>query len=60
MHLKPVSYNLQYYGLDVSASKVVAELKVPLEIPGRDEAIKEYGEWQVKIVTDDTLKAAFR
>ncbi|KAJ5206808.1 hypothetical protein N7491_002559 [Penicillium cf. griseofulvum] len=33
----------------------------PLEIPGpRDEAVKEYGEWQVSNVTDDTLKAAFR
>lgn len=33
----------------------------PLEIPGpRDEAVKEYGEWQVSNITDDTLKAAFR
>ncbi|CAG8096123.1 unnamed protein product [Penicillium olsonii] len=33
----------------------------PLEIPGpRDEAVKEYGEWQVSNVTDDALKAAFR
>ncbi|OQD90179.1 hypothetical protein PENVUL_c308G06436, partial [Penicillium vulpinum] len=33
----------------------------PLEIPGpRDKAVKEYGEWQVSNVTDDTLKAAFR
>ncbi|CAG8111944.1 unnamed protein product [Penicillium nalgiovense] len=33
----------------------------PLEIPGpRDEAVKEYGEWQVSNVTDDTLKAVFR
>lgn len=33
----------------------------PLEIPGpRDEAVKEYGEWQVSNVTDDPLKAAFR
>jgi hypothetical protein len=31
-----------------------------LEIPGpRDEAVKEYSQWQVSIVTDDTLKAAF-
>lgn len=33
----------------------------PLEVPGpRDEAVKEYGEWQVSNVTDDNLKAAFR
>jgi hypothetical protein len=32
-----------------------------LEIPRpRDEAVKEYGEWQASNVTDDTLKAAFR
>ncbi|CAI7627778.1 unnamed protein product [Penicillium glandicola] len=33
----------------------------PLDIPGpRDDAVKEYSEWQVSNVTDDTLKAAFR
>ena len=33
----------------------------PLDIPGpRDEAVKEYSEWQVSNVTDNTLKAAFR
>ncbi|CAI7637712.1 unnamed protein product [Penicillium palitans] len=40
---------------------VFAFVSCPLEIPGpRDEAVKEYGEWQVSNVTDDTLKAAFR
>lgn len=26
----------------------------------RDVAVKEYGEWLASIITDDTLKAAFR
>ncbi|CAG8122535.1 unnamed protein product [Penicillium nalgiovense] len=33
----------------------------PLEIPGlRDIAVKEYGEWQVSNVKNDSLKSAFR
>lgn len=50
-------------GLDISAAQPAAGVKglSPLDIPGpRDEAVKEYGEWQVMNVTDDTLKAAFR
>lgn len=50
-------------GLDISAAQPAADVKglSPLDIPGpRDEAVKEYGEWQVSNVTDDTLKAAFR
>ena len=32
-----------------------------LEVPGpRDEAVKEYGEWQASNVNDDILKVAFR
>ncbi|KAI2758251.1 hypothetical protein DTO006G1_6767 [Penicillium roqueforti] len=49
-------------GSDISAAQAV-DLKSssPLEIPGsRDEAVREYSEWQVSNVTDDTLKAAFR
>lgn len=45
----------------VSADFQPIQFPGPLEIPGpRDEAVKEYGEWQVSNVTDDTLKAAFR
>ncbi|KAJ5092277.1 hypothetical protein NUU61_007147 [Penicillium alfredii] len=50
-------------GLDIPAAQAAADPKSlsPLEIPGpRDEAVKEYSEWQVSNVTDDTLKAAFR
>jgi hypothetical protein len=50
-------------GLDVSGAPATAAAKGlgPLDIPGpRDEAVKEYGEWQVSQVTDDTLKTAFR
>ena len=50
-------------GLDISATDAAVGSKAmnPLEIPGpRDEAVKEYGEWQVSNVTDGTLKAAFR
>ncbi|GIJ89512.1 hypothetical protein Asppvi_008454 [Aspergillus pseudoviridinutans] len=50
-------------GLDVSAPKAVVEPTAisPLEIPGpRDVAVKEYGEWQISNVENDTLKSAFR
>lgn len=50
-------------GLDISAAQAAADPKSlsPLEILGpRDEAVKEYSEWQVSNVTDATLKAAFR
>lgn len=50
-------------GSDISAAQVAADTKglSPLDIPGpRDDAVKEYSEWQVSNVTDDTLKAAFR
>jgi hypothetical protein len=50
-------------GLDLSTAQEAADLKGlnSLDIPGpRDEAVKEYSEWQVSNVTDDTLKAAFR
>jgi hypothetical protein len=50
-------------GLDIPATKAAADPNAMshLEIPGpRDEAVKEYGEWQASNVTDDTLKAAFR
>ncbi|KAJ5300282.1 hypothetical protein N7508_007525 [Penicillium antarcticum] len=50
-------------GIDISGAQAAADLTSlsPLEIPGpRDEAVKEYGEWQVSNVTDDPLKAAFR
>lgn len=50
-------------GLDISDAQRAADVKglIPLDIPGpRDEAVKEYSEWQVSNVTDDTLKAAFR
>lgn len=50
-------------GLDVSAPKSAVEQIAlnPLEISGpRDVAVKEYGEWQVSNVENDTLKSAFR
>jgi hypothetical protein len=50
-------------GLDVSAPKAVVKPTAisPLEIPGpRDVAVKEYGEWQMSNVENDTLKSAFR
>ncbi|OJD24349.1 hypothetical protein ACJ73_04284 [Blastomyces percursus] len=50
-------------GLDISAALPSIDFKSPnpLEIPGpRDKAVKEYGEWQVSNVIDDTLKAAFQ
>lgn len=49
--------------VDISAAQASSNLKSPspFEIPGpRDEAVKEYGAWQVSNVNDDTLKAAFR
>ncbi|CAG8162240.1 unnamed protein product [Penicillium nalgiovense] len=51
------------HGLDVSAPKAVdnSQTLSPLEIPGlRDVAVKEYGEWQVSNVENDSLKSAFR
>ncbi|KAJ5993438.1 hypothetical protein N7451_009162 [Penicillium sp. IBT 35674x] len=51
------------HGLDVSTPQPAAELTVasPLDIPGLiDVAVKEYGEWQVSNVGDDTLRTAFR
>lgn len=50
-------------GLDVSAPKSAVEQIAlnPLEVFGpRDVAVKEYGEWQVSNVENDTLKSAFR
>lgn len=50
-------------GLDINATRTDTHRKIQssLDIPGpRDEAVKEYSEWQVTNVTDDTLKAAFR
>ena len=50
-------------GLDISAAQPAADVKdlSLLDIPGpRDEAVKEYSEWQMSNVTDDTLKAAFQ
>ncbi|CAG8192768.1 unnamed protein product [Penicillium nalgiovense] len=51
------------HGLDVSAPKAAdnSQTLSPLEIPGlRDVAVKEYGEWQVSNVENDSLKSAFR
>ncbi|CAG8091831.1 unnamed protein product [Penicillium nalgiovense] len=51
------------HGLDVSATKAAdnSQTLSPLEIPGlRDVAVKEYGEWQVSNVENDSLKSAFR
>ncbi|CAI7631886.1 unnamed protein product [Penicillium viridicatum] len=51
------------YGLDVSAPKAAdnSQTLSPLEIPGlRDVAVKEYSEWQVSNVENDSLKSAFR
>ncbi|OQE46959.1 hypothetical protein PENCOP_c001G06711 [Penicillium coprophilum] len=50
-------------GSGISATQTDAGPKglSSLEIPRpRDEAVKEYSEWQVFNVTNDTLKAAFR
>lgn len=50
-------------GLDKFAAQAAAEPKglYALDVlRPRDEAVKEYSEWQVSNVTDDTLKAAFR
>jgi hypothetical protein len=50
-------------GLDIPVTQTDAYRKVlnSLDIPGpRDEAVKEYSEWQVTNVTDHSLKAAFR
>ncbi|KAJ6016569.1 hypothetical protein N7540_011160 [Penicillium herquei] len=50
-------------GLDVSVPKAAVEPMAmnSLEIPGpRDVAVKEYGEWQMSNVENDTLKSAFR
>ncbi|CAI7611190.1 unnamed protein product [Penicillium pancosmium] len=50
-------------GSDISATQTDADSKVlnSLDIPGsRDKAVKEYSEWQVSNITDDTLKAAYR
>lgn len=50
-------------GLDVSTSKAAIEpmSTSSLDIPGpRDVAVKEYGEWQMSNVENDTLKSAFR
>ncbi|KAJ5239008.1 hypothetical protein N7468_003627 [Penicillium chermesinum] len=49
--------------LDISRAQATVDPKglSPLGIPGpRDEAVKEYGEWQVWQVTHDTRKTAFR
>jgi hypothetical protein len=51
------------HNLDVSAPKAAENLQnlSPLDIPGlRDVAVKEYGEWQVSNVKNDTLKTTFR
>ncbi|CAI7605604.1 unnamed protein product [Penicillium manginii] len=50
-------------GLDISDPKAAVEQMAlsPFEIPGpRDAVVKEYGEWQMSNVENDTLKAAFR
>lgn len=50
------------HGLDISAPKPADNLTAmsPLETPGlRDVAVKEYSEWQVSNVGNDTLKTAF-
>jgi hypothetical protein len=50
-------------GLDVSTPKAEVEpvSMSSLHIPGpRDVAVKEYGEWQMSNVENDTLKSAFR
>lgn len=49
--------------LDVSAPRAAdnSQTLSPLEIPGlRDVAVKEYSEWQVSNVKNDSLKSAFR
>lgn len=51
------------YGLNISTPQPVVDLTPmsPLEIPGpRDAAVREYGEWQVSNVDNDTLKTSFR
>ncbi|OJD24006.1 hypothetical protein ACJ73_04634 [Blastomyces percursus] len=60
---RPIWRSSSASGLDISAAQHSVDFKSPnpLEIPGpRDKAVKEYGEWQVSNVIDDTLKAAFR
>jgi hypothetical protein len=50
-------------GFDIPATQTDTHRKIlsSLDIPRpRDEAVKEYSEWQVTNITDDTLKAAFR
>lgn len=50
-------------GLDISAPKAVVKPMAmsSLEIASpRDVAVKEYGEWQMSNVENDTLKSAFR
>lgn len=67
----PTTYILSCYvlplssalGQDILTTKPTVDANAIslLEIPRpRDEAIKEYGEWQALNVTDDTLKVAFR
>lgn len=50
-------------GQDISTATPAVDLNTVslLEVPGpRDEAVKEYGEWQASNVNDDILKVAFR
>ncbi|KAJ5366188.1 hypothetical protein N7541_000129 [Penicillium brevicompactum] len=51
------------HGLEISAPKAADNLQLPssLDIPGlRDVVVKEYSEWQVSNVENDSLKTAFR
>ncbi|CAG7987122.1 unnamed protein product, partial [Penicillium salamii] len=51
------------HGLEISAPKAADNLQLPssLDIPGlRDLVVKEYSEWQVSNVENDSLKTAFR
>ncbi|CAG8946997.1 unnamed protein product [Penicillium salamii] len=51
------------HGLNISAPKAAdnSQTLSPLEIPDlRDIAVKEYSEWQVSNVENDSLKSAFR
>ncbi|KUM57422.1 hypothetical protein ACN42_g9767 [Penicillium freii] len=51
------------HGLEISDPKAANNLQLPssLDIPGmRDVVVKEYSEWQVSNVENDSLKTAFR
>lgn len=61
LNVVPSQPSAQRLHTSTSKTAIDSNPMSPLEIPGpRDAAVKEYGEWQVSNVDNDTLKTAFR